>query len=70
MKKYNESLETGYRINVLEGLAGGAGMGVSYGMAFFGYALGLWFGALLVLHKGYTGADVINIIVAFAISST
>jgi len=33
-------------------------------VVFFSYALAVWFGGRMILEKGYTGGDVINVIVA------
>ena len=69
MNKYDKSLNTAYKISVLEGLVGGVGLGVSVAISFFGYALGTWFGASLILNERYTGADVINVMVALVTGS-
>ncbi|CAN6349641.1 unnamed protein product [Urochloa humidicola] len=62
--KYGESLKSAYSSGVREGLAVGAGMGIVMVLLFCGYSLGIWYGAKLILEKGYTGAQVMNVIFA------
>ena len=62
--KYNESLTKAYKSGVQEGLAAGLGLGAVMFIVFCSYALAVWFGGKMILHKGYTGGDVINIIFA------
>ena len=40
------------------------GMGTVMMLLFCGYSLGVWYGAKLILEKGYTGAQVMNVIFA------
>lgn len=62
--KYNMSLKNAYKSGVREGLATGLGMGTVMVLLFCGYSLGIWYGAKLILEKGYTGAKVMNVIFA------
>ena len=64
MEKYNKSLKSAYKSGVREGLAAGLGMGTVMVLLFCGYSLGIWYGAKLILEKGYTGAQVMNVIFA------
>ncbi|XP_010938828.1 ABC transporter B family member 11 [Elaeis guineensis] len=64
VNKYNKSLNSAYSSGVQEGLAAGLGLGTVMLFFFCGYSLGIWYGAKLILDKGYTGADVINVIFA------
>lgn len=64
MEKYNKSLNGAYKSGVREGLAAGLGMGTVMVLLFCGYSLGIWYGAKLILEKGYTGAKVMNVIFA------
>jgi ATP-binding cassette subfamily B (MDR/TAP) protein 1 len=45
-------------------LAAGVGLGIVMLVVFCSYALAVWFGGRMILEKGYTGGDVINVIVA------
>lgn len=47
-----------------EGLASGLGIGVVMLIVFSSYGLAVWVGAKMIIEKGYTGGDVINIIFA------
>ncbi|XP_017699893.2 ABC transporter B family member 21-like [Phoenix dactylifera] len=64
VNKYSESLKSAYSSGVQEGLAAGLGLGTVMLFLFSGYSLGIWYGSKLILGKGYTGADVINVIFA------
>lgn len=62
--EYDNSLKTAYKSSVQEGLAAGVGIGSVMFIVFGTYALAVWFGSKMILDKGYTGGDVINIIFA------
>ncbi|XP_010271025.1 PREDICTED: ABC transporter B family member 11-like isoform X2 [Nelumbo nucifera] len=62
--KYDKSLNSAYKSGVHEGLAAGIGLGAVMFIVFCSYALAIWYGAKLILDKGYTGGNVINIIIA------
>ncbi|KAI3948362.1 hypothetical protein MKW98_013860 [Papaver atlanticum] len=62
--KYNKSLETAYKAGVQQGLFSGLGFGSITFISFCSYALAIWYGAKLIIDKGYTGGDIINVIVA------
>ncbi|KAL5226635.1 hypothetical protein ABZP36_014900 [Zizania latifolia] len=64
VEKYSKSLKNAYKSGVREGLAAGLGMGTVMVLLFCGYSLGIWYGARLILLKGYTGAKVMNVIFA------
>ncbi|KAK2970216.1 hypothetical protein RJ640_021652 [Escallonia rubra] len=61
---YNKTLIKAYKSGVQEGLAAGLGFGALMGILFLSYALAIWFGAKMILEKGYTGGEVINVILA------
>ncbi|KAL5852914.1 hypothetical protein ACOSQ3_008032 [Xanthoceras sorbifolium] len=62
--KYNESLTKAYKSGVQEGMAAGLGFGSTTFFIFCSYSLSVWFGGKLILEKGYSGGDVINVIFA------
>ncbi|KAI3841081.1 hypothetical protein MKX03_001275 [Papaver bracteatum] len=62
--KYKKSLKVAYKAGVLEGLYAGLGLGSVMFVAFCSYSLAIWYGSKLIIDKGYTGGDVINVIVA------
>ncbi|WOG94642.1 hypothetical protein DCAR_0313938 [Daucus carota subsp. sativus] len=61
---YNKSLTKAYKSGVQEGFASGLGLGTVMSVAFCSYAMAVWFGAKLVIEKGYSGGTVIVVIVA------
>lgn len=64
MINYNKSLTKAYKSGVQEGFASGLGLGTVMSVAFCSYAMAVWFGAKLVIEKGYSGGTVITVIVA------
>ncbi|XP_068661614.1 ABC transporter B family member 4-like [Aristolochia californica] len=64
INKYEKSLKTAYRSGVNEGLAAGLGYGAVMFVMFSSYALAVWYGSRMILNDGYTGGDVINVIIA------
>ena len=64
MADYAKSLINAYKSGVGEGVATGFGFGTLFSVLFYSYALAVWFGAKMILEKGYTGGDVLNVIVA------
>ncbi|GAV90154.1 ABC_tran domain-containing protein/ABC_membrane domain-containing protein [Cephalotus follicularis] len=61
---YNKFLGTAYKSGVNEGLVTGLGLGIVMFIIFGSYALAIWFGAKMILEKGYTGGEVLNVILA------
>lgn len=64
ISNYNKFLVTAYKAGVREGIFAGFGIGIVMLVVFCSYAMAVWFGAKLILEKGYTGGEVINVIVA------
>ncbi|KAJ0650997.1 putative ABC transporter, P-loop containing nucleoside triphosphate hydrolase [Helianthus annuus] len=59
---YNKSLVVAYSSSVHEGLVAGVGLGSMTFILFCSYALAVWFGAKMILERGYTGGDVLTVI--------
>ncbi|OIT06993.1 PREDICTED: ABC transporter B family member 11-like [Nicotiana attenuata] len=66
---YNKSLIKAYHSGANEGLATGLGLGSLFSIIYCSYALAIWFGARLILEKGYTGGQVLNVIIAVLTAS-
>ncbi|GFP93633.1 ABC transporter b family member 4 [Phtheirospermum japonicum] len=66
---YERSLMKAYKSGVHEGWTGGLGFGSVVFIIFGSYALGIWFGGKMILERGYTGGDVLNVISAVLIGS-
>lgn len=64
MQTYNSKLRIAYTSTVHQGLASGLGLGSVLLIIFSSYGLAVWYGATLVIEKGYSGGQVINIIMA------
>ncbi|PKA51523.1 ABC transporter B family member 11 [Apostasia shenzhenica] len=69
VEKYCESMKEAYSSTVREGLVAGLGLGTAMFLFFSGYSFGMWYGAKLILDKGYSGGDVFNVIFAVLTSS-
>ncbi|XP_071714963.1 ABC transporter B family member 11-like [Rutidosis leptorrhynchoides] len=67
--KYNKSLKETYRAGVQEGLVVGVCSGIFMFCVFGCYSLSIWFGGIMIVEKGYTGGQVINIVIAFLMGS-
>ncbi|KVH89702.1 AAA+ ATPase domain-containing protein [Cynara cardunculus var. scolymus] len=67
--KYEKSLRNAYRAGVQEGLVAGIGSGIFMMCVFCCYSLAIWFGGRLIIEKGYSGGQVINVMIAVLISS-
>ncbi|KAM2541701.1 hypothetical protein TB2_021235 [Malus domestica] len=59
---YNNSLIKAYKSGVHEGLASGFGIGVVLFIIMSSYGFAVWFGGKMIIEKGYTGGEVINVI--------
>ncbi|KAJ0743387.1 putative ABC-type xenobiotic transporter [Helianthus annuus] len=61
---YNKSLIDAYNSSVHEGLATGLGLGSMMFIVFCSYALAVWYGAKMIIERGYTGGTVLTVIFA------
>ncbi|XP_004304810.1 PREDICTED: ABC transporter B family member 4-like [Fragaria vesca subsp. vesca] len=61
---YKRYLVDAYKSGVHEGLAAGLGFGMFMLVMLSSYGLATWFGAKMVLERGYKGGAVVNVIVA------
>jgi len=59
---YNKLIHKAYKTAVEEGITNGFGMGSVFFILFSSYGLAIWYGGKLILSKGYSGGDVINIL--------
>ncbi|CAO2178645.1 unnamed protein product [Urochloa humidicola] len=61
---YNKLIHKAYKAAVEEGITNGFGMGSVFFIFFSSYGLAFWYGGKLILSRGYSGGDVINILFA------
>ncbi|PRQ45049.1 putative xenobiotic-transporting ATPase [Rosa chinensis] len=61
---YNKYLVDAYKSGVHEGSVAGIGLGLVMCIVFSSYALAVWFGSKMIRENGYTGGEVLNVIVA------
>uniref|UniRef100_R7W9K8 ABC transporter B family member 4 n=1 Tax=Aegilops tauschii TaxID=37682 RepID=R7W9K8_AEGTA len=66
---YNKLIHKSYKTAVEEGLTNGFGMGSAFFALFSNYGLAIWYGGKLALTKGYTGGQVITVILAIIIGA-
>jgi len=69
VSSYSKFLVDAYKSGVFEGTIAGAGLGTVMFVIFCGYALAVWFGAKMIMEKGYNGGTVINVIIAVLTAS-
>ncbi|KAL0906235.1 hypothetical protein M5K25_024712 [Dendrobium thyrsiflorum] len=70
IQKYNKFIRNAYKSAVHQGTAAGLGIGTVIMLVFCSYALAVWYGATLVLTKGYNGGEVINVMLAVMTGAT
>ncbi|XP_010523879.1 PREDICTED: ABC transporter B family member 4-like [Tarenaya hassleriana] len=61
---YKKHLVAAYKAGVFEGTSTGLGLGTLFLVVFCSYSLSVWYGGKMILEKGYTGGQVVNIIIA------
>jgi ATP-binding cassette subfamily B (MDR/TAP) protein 1 len=61
---YNKLIHKAYKAAVEEGITNGFVMGSVFFIFFSSYGLAIWYGGKLILSRGYSGGDVINILFA------
>ncbi|KAI4968971.1 hypothetical protein ZWY2020_046301 [Hordeum vulgare] len=61
---YNKLIHKAYKIDVEEGITNGFGMAFVLFVFYSSYGLAIWYGGKLVLAKGYTGGQVITVLLA------
>nr|XP_023893066.1 ABC transporter B family member 11-like isoform X1 [Quercus suber]XP_023893067.1 ABC transporter B family member 11-like isoform X1 [Quercus suber] len=61
---YKKFVLKAYNSGVQEGMASGFGLGTAMLVVFCTYALAVWFGAKMILQKGYNGGQVLTVIIA------
>ncbi|KAL3815059.1 hypothetical protein ACJIZ3_016327 [Penstemon smallii] len=61
---YKKLIVISYKSGVDEGLYSGLGIGCLVFVMFCSYALAVWFGSKMILHKGYTGGEVFTVLLA------
>ncbi|KAK6162933.1 hypothetical protein DH2020_002774 [Rehmannia glutinosa] len=66
---YKKFLATSYKSDVYVGLSNGLGTGSLMFIMFCSYGLAVWFGAKMILQKGYTGGEVFTVILAVIVGS-
>ena len=61
---YNKFIRKAYESARREGAVSGLGVGSVMGILFCSYGLAVWYGAKLIVDRGYNGGIVINVIMA------
>ncbi|RXH99026.1 hypothetical protein DVH24_011351 [Malus domestica] len=69
IEKYNQKLKVAYNTMVHQGLVTGLGLGILMLVIFSSYVLAVWYGAQLIITRGYNGGQVINVIFALMIGT-
>lgn len=61
-EKYEKKLEVAYKCTVLQGLFSGLGLGIMMVVIFGTHGFAIWYGAWLIMEKGYNGGQVMNVL--------
>ncbi|XP_019091645.1 PREDICTED: ABC transporter B family member 11 isoform X4 [Camelina sativa] len=69
INSYKKFITSAYNSSVQQGFSTGLGFGIMFFVYFSTYALAIWFGGKMILEKGYTGGDVINVIITVVVGS-
>ncbi|CAN4082126.1 unnamed protein product [Withania somnifera] len=64
VNKYDSKLKIACASTVQQGLVSGIGLGTVLLIVFSTYGLAVWYGSKLIIERGYSGGDVINVIMA------
>jgi ATP-binding cassette, subfamily B (MDR/TAP), member 1 len=67
--KYNTFIKRACKATFMEGIITGLGIGCIFAVVFGSYSLAFWYGAKLIISKGYTGGQVINVVFAILVGS-
>ncbi|KAL7120608.1 hypothetical protein ACP275_02G132300 [Erythranthe tilingii] len=68
--KYKKFLDASYKSDLNVCLSSGLGTRSLVFIVFSSFALAVWFGANMILHNGYTGGEVITVLLAVIIGAT
>ncbi|XP_010474666.1 PREDICTED: ABC transporter B family member 11-like [Camelina sativa] len=69
INSYKKFITSAYKSSVEQGFSTGLGFGIMFFVYFSTYALAIWFGGKMILEKGYSGGDVINVIIIVVVGS-
>ncbi|KAJ1687410.1 hypothetical protein LUZ63_018800 [Rhynchospora breviuscula] len=61
---YDKHIRKAAQATAKEGAVNGFGMGSVFFIFFCSYGLAIWYGGQLIIHKGYTGGTIINVLFA------
>ena len=64
VENYTKLVRNAYESSIHEGLAAGLGIGCVLLIVFSSYGLAIWYGSQSIVHRGYTGGAVINVMIA------
>ncbi|XP_006644534.3 ABC transporter B family member 9-like isoform X1 [Oryza brachyantha] len=66
---YNNLIKKAYKATIMEGIVSGFGVGCIFFVVYCSYSLAFWYGAKLIISKGYTGGQIINVVFAILTGS-
>jgi ATP-binding cassette subfamily B (MDR/TAP) protein 1 len=69
MDLYNNLIKKAYKGTIKEGFIQGFGMGFLSFVYFSSFGLIVWYGSKLTLSRGYSGADIMNILFAIIVGA-
>ncbi|CAL4954975.1 unnamed protein product [Urochloa decumbens] len=66
---YNKFIHNTYKATVEEGITNGCGRGSVIFIFFASYGLAIWYGAKLILTRGYSGGDIVSVVFAVMVGA-
>ena len=69
LEAYKRRLKATYKAFVLQGFSSGLGLGAFMLTFFSTYALAIYYGSKLIVNEGYTGGNILNVLLAILIGS-
>ncbi|XP_020696968.1 ABC transporter B family member 11 [Dendrobium catenatum] len=70
VKNFEKTLKNAYKSSINEGIVAGFGSGILTFLSYCALSLGFWYGAKLILQRGYNGGKVISIIFSVLFGSS
>lgn len=70
MANYKNFLASSYKSDMVAVLSGGSQFGFHMFILFCTYSMAVWFGAKMIIEKGYTGGEVYTVLLAVLMGSS
>lgn len=65
-ESYDRSLHRAYTSIIKQAIASGLGLGAIMFILYSSYGLAVWYGARLIIEKGYSGGKILTVIISIS----